>query len=448
RAAPRSTTRCRRPQGDAGSDSHRAQTSARRGTPPDGGRSGAAAGRVAQRRAASSQRARVGAARRVRPRAAGCGCAGIRLPPNGAGRGAVPPALSGHAAAIARSGRPARRPRCRGFDARVAVRDDRRALGAGADSGVGGASPRDRESRHGTRRLHDRVASNARLDRCRVAQLCPAGRGRAISGDLRRRASVSVAHTRCIGGPRVAHPERLRRLRIQRAVPGTRRRSDQGDVMSSSIENLVNREYKFGFVTDIDADTIAAGLGEDTVRAISAKKLEPEWLLEWRLKAYRRWTTMREPHWGNVRYEPISYQDQVYYSAPKTRKPLGSLDEVDPRLRETYDKLGIPLKEQQILAGVAVDAVFDSVSVGTTYREQLAKLGIIFCSLGEAVREHPDLVRKYLGSVVPYSDNFYASLNSAVFSDGSFVYVPPGVRCPMELSTYFRINAANTGQFE
>ena len=218
--------------------------------------------------------------------------------------------------------------------------------------------------------------------------------------------------------------------------------------MSSSIENLVNREYKFGFITDIDADAIAAGLGEDTVRVISAKKLEPEWLLEWRLKAYRRWTTMREPHWGNVRYEPISYQDQVYYSAPKTRNPLGSLDEVDPKLRETYDKLGIPLKEQQLLAGVAVDAVFDSVSVGTTYREQLAKLGIIFCSLGEAVREHPDLVRKYLGSVVPYSDTFYASLNSAVFSDGSFVYVPPGVRCPMELSTYFRINAENTGQFE
>ena len=218
--------------------------------------------------------------------------------------------------------------------------------------------------------------------------------------------------------------------------------------MSSSIENLVNREYKFGFITDIDADAIAAGLGEDTVRVISAKKLEPEWLLEWRLKAYRRWTTMREPHWGNVRYEPISYQDQVYYSAPKTRNPLGSLDEVDPKLRETYDKLGIPLKEQQLLAGVAVVAVFDSVSVGTTYREQLAKLGIIFCSLGEAVREHPDLVRKYLGSVVPYSDNFYASLNSAVFSDGSFVYVPPGVRCPMELSTYFRINAENTGQFE
>ncbi len=218
--------------------------------------------------------------------------------------------------------------------------------------------------------------------------------------------------------------------------------------MSSSIENLVNREYKFGFITDIDADAIAAGLGEDTVRVISAKKLEPEWLLEWRLKAYRRWTTMREPHWGNVRYEPISYQVQVYYSAPKTRNPLGSLDEVDPKLRETYDKLGIPLKEQQLLAGVAVDAVFDSVSVGTTYREQLAKLGIIFCSLGEAVREHPDLVRKYLGSVVPYSDNFYASLNSAVFSDGSFVYVPPGVRGPMELSTYFRINAENTGQFE
>ncbi|MGH7647017.1 MAG: Fe-S cluster assembly protein SufB, partial [Gemmatimonadaceae bacterium] len=218
--------------------------------------------------------------------------------------------------------------------------------------------------------------------------------------------------------------------------------------MSSSIENLVNREYKFGFVTDIDADTIPPGLGEDTVRAISAKKQEPDWLLDWRLKAYRRWTTMREPHWSNVRYEPIDYQSQVYYSAPRTAKPLGSLDDVDPKLREAYDKLGIPLNEQKVLAGVAVDAVFDSVSVGTTYREQLAKLGIIFCSLGEAVREHPDLVRKYMGSVVPYSDNFYATLNSAVFTDGSFVYVPKGVTCPMELSTYFRINARNTGQFE
>ncbi len=218
--------------------------------------------------------------------------------------------------------------------------------------------------------------------------------------------------------------------------------------MSSSIESLINKEYQAGFETDIEADTIAAGLSEETVRIISAKKHEPEWLLEWRLKAYRRWTTMTEPHWPNVTYNPIDYQAISYYSAPKTKKPLGSLDEVDPKILETYNKLGIPLSEQKVLAGVAVDAVFDSVSVGTTYKEELAKLGIIFCSFGEAVREHPDLVRKYLGSVVPYSDNFFASLNSAVFSDGSFVYVPKGVRCPMELSTYFRINASGTGQFE
>src|SRR5918995_1333713 len=218
--------------------------------------------------------------------------------------------------------------------------------------------------------------------------------------------------------------------------------------MSSSIESLINKEYQAGFETDIEADTIAAGLSEDTVRIISAKKNEPEWLLDWRLKAFRRWQTMTEPHWPNVSYGPIDYQAISYYSAPRTKKPLGSLDEVDPKLLETYTKLGIPLTEQKLLAGVAVDAVFDSVSVGTTYKAELAKLGIIFCSFGEAVREHPELVRKYLGSVVPYSDNFFASLNSAVFSDGSFVYVPKGVRCPMELSTYFRINAAETGQFE
>jgi len=218
--------------------------------------------------------------------------------------------------------------------------------------------------------------------------------------------------------------------------------------MSSSIESLINKDYQAGFETDIEADTIPPGLSEETVRLISAKKDEPEWLLEWRLKAYRRWTSMAEPHWPNVTYDPIDYQAISYYSAPKTKNPLGSLDEVDPKILETYKKLGIPLTEQKILAGVAVDAVFDSVSVGTTYREELAKLGIIFCSFGEAVRHHPELVRKYLGSVVPYSDNFFASLNSAVFSDGSFVYVPKGVRCPMELSTYFRINASGTGQFE
>jgi Fe-S cluster assembly protein SufB len=218
--------------------------------------------------------------------------------------------------------------------------------------------------------------------------------------------------------------------------------------MSASIEQLVSREYQYGFVTDIEADTIPRGLSEETVRLISAKKNEPEWLLEWRLKAYRRWLTMTEPHWPNVHYEPIDYQAISYYSAPRTKKPLGSLDEVDPTLLETYTKLGIPLSEQKLLAGVAVDAVFDSVSVGTTYKEELAKQGIIFCSFGEAVREHPELVRKYLGSVVPYSDNFFAALNSAVFSDGSFVYIPKGVKCPMELSTYFRINMQGTGQFE
>ncbi len=218
--------------------------------------------------------------------------------------------------------------------------------------------------------------------------------------------------------------------------------------MSSSVEALVNREYKYGFVTDIEQDTALPGLSEATIRFISERKGEPQWLLDWRLKAYRRWLEMREPHWANIHHEPIDYQAIAYYSAPKTPKPLGSLDEVDPRLLETYEKLGIPLSEQKLLAGVAVDAIFDSVSVGTTFRATLAKAGVIFCSFGEAVREYPDLVREYLGSVVPASDNFFAALNSAVFSDGSFCYVPKGVRCPMELSTYFRINAANTGQFE
>jgi Fe-S cluster assembly protein SufB len=218
--------------------------------------------------------------------------------------------------------------------------------------------------------------------------------------------------------------------------------------MSTEIELLVNKDYQYGFATDIEADALPPGLTEDTVRAISARKNEPEWLLEWRLKAFRRWLQMTEPHWSNVKYPAIDYQGISYYSAPKTAKPLGSLDELDPKLRETYNKLGIPLQEQKMLAGVAVDAVFDSVSVGTTYKAELAKHGVIFCSFAEAVLEHPELVKRYLGSVVPYSDNFFAALNSAVFSDGSFVYVPRGVRCPMELSTYFRINAADTGQFE
>jgi len=215
---------------------------------------------------------------------------------------------------------------------------------------------------------------------------------------------------------------------------------------TSEIETLANREYRWGFVTDIEADSAPPGLNEEIVRFISHKKGEPQWMLEWRLKAYRHWLTMQEPHWSNVHYPPVDYQSTIYYSAPKPRK--GSLDEVDPQLLATYEKLGIPLHERAALAGVAVDAVFDSVSVATTFRKKLAELGIIFCSFGEAVREHPDLVRKYMGSVVPYNDNFFATLNSAVFTDGSFVYVPRGVRCPMELSTYFRINARNTGQFE
>ena len=219
--------------------------------------------------------------------------------------------------------------------------------------------------------------------------------------------------------------------------------------MSSSVEQLVNQQYKYGFVTDIDSDVAPKGLSEDVIRLISAKKREPGWLLEWRLKAYRGWLKMQEPHhWANIRYTPVDYQAISYYSAPRTTKPLGSLDEVDPKLLETYAKLGIPLSEQKVLAGVAVDAIFDSVSVGTTYKAKLAEQGIIFCSFGEAVQEHPELVRQYLGSVVPASDNFFAALNAAVFSDGSFVYVPQGVRCPMELSTYFRINTAQTGQFE
>jgi len=215
------------------------------------------------------------------------------------------------------------------------------------------------------------------------------------------------------------------------------------------LEQYAEQDYKFGFVTDIEQDTLPPGLSEEVVRIISAKKDEPEWMTEWRLKAYRHWLTMDEPTWHNVHYPPIDYQAISYYSAPKSKKDgPKSLDEVDPELLETYDKLGIPLHEQEMLAGVAVDAVFDSVSVATTFKEKLKEAGVIFCSFSEAVKEHPELVKKYLGSVVPYTDNFFAALNSAVFSDGSFVFVPKGVRCPMELSTYFRINALNTGQFE
>ena len=215
------------------------------------------------------------------------------------------------------------------------------------------------------------------------------------------------------------------------------------------ISELIQREYAAGFVTDIETDTIAPGLSEDIIRMISAKKEEPQFMLDWRLQAYRHWLTMKEPKWSNVHHPPIDYQKIIYYSAPKSDQDgPKSLDEVDPKLLETYAKLGIPLEEQKMLAWVAVDAVFDSISVATTFKDRLAEEGIIFCPFSEAVREHPDLIQKYLGSVVPHTDNFFASLNSAVFTDGSFVYIPRGVRCPMELSTYFRINASKTGQFE
>src|SRR5579875_735398 len=221
---------------------------------------------------------------------------------------------------------------------------------------------------------------------------------------------------------------------------------------TDTIRELAQQEYKWGFVTDIEQESAPRGLNEDIIRFISAKKDEPEFMLEWRLRAYRHWASLEkaqaEPKWANVHYDPIDYQNIIYYSAPKRKPNLKSLDELDPEIRRTYEKLGIPLAEQKMLAGVAVDAVFDSVSVATTFKAKLAEAGVIFCSFSEAVREHPDLVKKYLGSVVPYTDNFFAALNAAVFSDGSFCFVPKGVKCPMELSTYFRINAAETGQFE
>ena len=240
-------------------------------------------------------------------------------------------------------------------------------------------------------------------------------------------------------------------------MPETRSQADNTGSRKNSVsestadvlKQLEDRKYKDGFVTEIEQETVAPGLDEDVIRLISDKKDEPEWLLEWRLKAYRHWLTMSEPDWANISYPPINYQKISYYSAPASlNEGPKSLEDVDPEILQTYDKLGIPLLEQKKLAGVAVDAVFDSVSVATTFKEKLAEEGIIFCSFSEAVHEHPDLVREYLGSIVPYTDNYFAALNAAVFSDGSFVFVPRGVRCPMELSTYFRINAANTGQFE
>ena len=218
--------------------------------------------------------------------------------------------------------------------------------------------------------------------------------------------------------------------------------------MSTALQNLVNQPYKHGFVTDIATDAVAKGLNEDVIRMISKKKEEPEWLLEFRLSAYKHWLTMEEPTWANVSYPKINFQDIIYFSQPKPKKKLASLDEVDPELRRTFEKLGVPLHEQKMMTGVAVDVIFDSVSVTTTYKAKLAEIGIIFCSFSEAVREHPDLVKQYLGSVVPSGDNFYAALNSAVFTDGSFCYIPKGTKCPMDLSTYFRINTEGSGQFE
>jgi len=238
-------------------------------------------------------------------------------------------------------------------------------------------------------------------------------------------------------------------------VPSGVRAFQEEDTMATTtdtIQELANREYKYGFVTEIESDSAPRGLNEDTIRLISSKKNEPAWMLEWRLKSYRHWASLeqlnKEPKWANIHYGPIDYQDIIYYSAPKPKDQTNSPAEIDPELLATFEKLGIPLGERNRLAGVAVDAVFDSVSVATTFKEKLAELGIIFCSFSDAVQEHPDLIRKYLGSVVPKTDNFFATLNSAVFTDGSFVYVPKGVRCPMELSTYFRINAEDTGQFE
>jgi Fe-S cluster assembly protein SufB len=220
------------------------------------------------------------------------------------------------------------------------------------------------------------------------------------------------------------------------------------DEKTSHIEQTVLSEYKYGFYTQIESDEAPKGLNEDTIRFISAKKNEPEWMLEWRLKAYQQWLKMVEPTWANLQYPAINYQDIIYYSAPKQKKTVESLDDIDPELRETFEKLGISLDEQKRLSGVAVDAVIDSISIGTTFKAQLMEQGIIFCSMSEAIQEHPELIKKYLGSVVPVTDNYYSALNSAVFSDGSFCYIPKGIRCPMELSTYFRINAENTGQFE
>src|SRR5437667_7656784 len=277
------------------------------------------------------------------------------------------------------------------------------------------------------------------------AQLCDPRRSRAVPRGGGSGRAVPAGRARRGGRAARPHRERLQRLRVcDHLHCGVA----AGVAMSSGIEAQVLQPYKYGFVTDIESDVVPPGLSEDVIRLISTKKGEPEWMLEWRLKAYRNWLKMREPHWSNVTYGPIDYQAISYYAAPKQRPTLDSLDQVDPKLIETFEKLGIPIEERKRLAGVAVDAVFDSVSVATTFQAELAKYGVIFMPISQAIREHADLVQKYLGTVVPHNDNFFAALNTAVFTDGSFVYVPKGVRCPLELSTYFRINASSTGQFE
>ena len=273
------------------------------------------------------------------------------------------------------------------------------------------------------------------------------------NGSMNQKHKSGVAYTYRFPGKDKIREKAKKNYTGDRGNESQERKVETMNTATYTTEDLVNQEYKYGFVTEIETDTVPRGLNEEIVRLISAKKNEPTFMLDWRLKAYRHWVKLEksqaEPKWANIHYPPIDYQDLIYYSAPKTNaEGLKSLDEVDPKLLETYEKLGIPLSEQKWLTGVAVDAVFDSVSVATTFKEKLAALGIIFCSFSEAVREHPEIVKKYLGSVVPYSDNFFAALNAAVFSDGSFCYIPKGVRCPMELSTYFRINAAETGQFE
>src|SRR6266700_2123308 len=298
-----------------------------------------------------------------------------------------------------------------------------------------------------TRRVSAELGGTAaaeRLDLVTRLMRDPRGGG-AVPRGMRGRAAVPAGRPGGRGRAAHSHHERLQRVRIRdhlRAAAAT------GVGMSTGIEAQVLQPYKYGFVTDIEAEVVPPGLSEEVIRLISAKKGEPEWMLEWRLHAYRNWLKMPEPHWSNVRYGPIDYQAISYYAAPKAKPKLDSLEQVDPKLLETFEKLGIPIEERKRLAGVAVDAVFDSVSVATTFREELKKHGVIFCAISEAIREYPELVQQYLGSVVPYNDNFFAALNSAVFTDGSFVYVPKGVRCPMELSTYFRINAESTGQFE